>query len=80
MASDFPIMVRYGMRTMQAIQDATSVAGRAAQTGTQFRNGTGGMVADIVAVAGDPLAISTRLFHVPFVMKGRVSTTTSQRV
>jgi imidazolonepropionase-like amidohydrolase len=72
MASDFPIMVRYGMTPMQAIQSATRVA--AALLGQERNFGTVqvGRFADIIAVAGDPLADINQLGHVTFVMKGGV--------
>jgi imidazolonepropionase-like amidohydrolase len=69
-AKEFSYMVRYGMTPMQAIQSATSVA--AALLGEQDRIGTleAGKLADIVAVAGDPLKDVSELERVRFVMKG----------
>jgi imidazolonepropionase-like amidohydrolase len=63
-------MVRYGMTPMQAIQSATSVA--AALLDQQANLGTvePGKLADIVAVAGDPLRDVAELERVIFVMKG----------
>jgi imidazolonepropionase-like amidohydrolase len=69
-AKEFAYMVRYGMTPMQAIRSATSVAaellGRADDLGTLAP----GRYADVVAVAGDPLADVTELERVRFVMKG----------
>jgi imidazolonepropionase-like amidohydrolase len=71
-AKELSYMVRYGMSPLQAIQSATSVA--AALLGEQDRLGTlePGKLADIVAVAGDPLADVSELERVRFVMKGGV--------
>jgi imidazolonepropionase-like amidohydrolase len=69
-AKELSYMVRYGMTPMQAIQSATSVA--AALLGEQDRLGAieAGKLADIVAVAGDPLVDVGELERVRFVMKG----------
>jgi imidazolonepropionase-like amidohydrolase len=71
-AKELSYMVRYGMSPMQAIQSATSVA--AALLGEQDRLGAlePGKLADIVAVAGDPLKDVAELERVRFVMKGGV--------
>jgi imidazolonepropionase-like amidohydrolase len=65
----FPVMVKYGMTPMQAIQSATI---RAAELlGMQEKIGTvePGKLADLVAVRGDPLTDITVLQKVEFVMK-----------
>ena len=65
----FALMVKYGMKPMQAIQSATSSAadllGRSAEVGSIKP----GKYADIIAVAGDPLADISLLENVQFVMK-----------
>ena len=68
-AKEFSLMVRYGMTPMQAMQAATTVA--AALLGQQEELGAiePGKAADIIAVAGDPLADVSELEHVKFVMK-----------
>ncbi len=68
-AKEFAYMVRYGMTPMQAIQSATTVA---AALLDQANLGAleAGRLADVVAVAGDPLKDITELERVHFVMKG----------
>jgi imidazolonepropionase-like amidohydrolase len=71
-AMQLPTMVRYGMTPMQAIQSATSVA--AELFGWQDLVGAiePGKFADIVAVAGDPIADIGVLKKMSFVMKDGV--------
>jgi imidazolonepropionase-like amidohydrolase len=69
-AKEFEYYVQYGMSPMQAIKSGTS---RAAELlGQDDRLGTiaPGMLADLVAVAGDPLRDITELQRIMFVMKG----------
>jgi imidazolonepropionase-like amidohydrolase len=65
-------MVEWGMTPMQAIQTATM--GSATLMGLEDDIGalTPGRYADIIAVAGDPLADATLYTDVRFVMKGGV--------
>ncbi|MBN8849407.1 MULTISPECIES: amidohydrolase family protein [unclassified Sphingomonas] len=69
-ARQFAYMVRYGMTPMQAIQSATTVSaallGKSADVGSL----SPGHYADMVAVAGDPLADVRVLEKVAHVMKG----------
>jgi imidazolonepropionase-like amidohydrolase len=69
-ARQFAYLVRYGMDPMEAIRSATSVA--AELLGWQDRLGAvePGRYADLIAVAGDPLADVDALTEVAFVMKG----------
>jgi imidazolonepropionase-like amidohydrolase len=69
-AREFAVRVREGETPMQAIVSATRVAAEA--IGWSDRVGTiePGRYADLVAVAGDPLADITELERVRFVMKG----------
>ena len=71
-AKEFGYMVKWGMSPAQAMRAATSSA--AELLGMQDQVGTiePGKFADIVAVAGDPLADVTVLEKVDFVMKGGV--------
>jgi imidazolonepropionase-like amidohydrolase len=71
-AKQFAHMVKWGMTPMQAIQAATIEAanligwkGKAGEVST-------GAYADLIAVAGDPLADVMELERVTFVMKGGV--------
>jgi imidazolonepropionase-like amidohydrolase len=68
-AKQFPIMVEYGMKPIEAIQAATinaaELMGWAGKTGSVQT----GHFADIIAVDGDPLADISALQHVRFVMK-----------
>lgn len=73
-AEQFAYFVKWGATPAQALQMAFSVAARilnyewAARVGTVEK----GRFADLIAVAGDPLADVTELQRVAFVMKGGV--------
>jgi imidazolonepropionase-like amidohydrolase len=69
---EFEYMVKFGMSPVQAIRAATTEA--ALLMGWQDRVGSveAGKFADLVAVAGDPIADITELERVKFVMKGGV--------
>jgi imidazolonepropionase-like amidohydrolase len=71
-AREFGSLVEAGMTPMQAIQAGTRVG--AELLGWEDRVGTieAGKLADIVAVAGDPLEDISELERVMFVMKGGV--------
>jgi imidazolonepropionase-like amidohydrolase len=68
-AQEFPRMVEFGMSPMQAIQSATSQAAELLNRRGQLGVIAPGAYADIVAVAGDPLANVKILENVEFVMK-----------
>jgi imidazolonepropionase-like amidohydrolase len=68
-AQEFHYYVEYGMTPMQAIRTATSGAAELLGWGDRLGTIEAGKLADLVAVAGDPLADITRLDHVGFVMK-----------
>jgi imidazolonepropionase-like amidohydrolase len=72
-AQEFPRLVEFGMTPMEAIQSATSRAaemlGRKGELGVVAP----GAFADVIAVAGDPIADVRVLENVSFVMKdGRI--------
>jgi len=68
-AKEFAYYVQYGMTPIQAIKSGTSLA--AELLGRQDVGAIApGMAADVVAVAGDPLADIAELQRVRFVMKG----------
>ncbi|HEY0006980.1 MAG TPA: amidohydrolase family protein [Pyrinomonadaceae bacterium] len=69
-AKEFAYMVRYGMTPMQAIQSATIVAADLLERSNEMGAIEPGKLADIVAVAGDPLRDITELERIRFVMKG----------
>ena len=68
-AMQFPTMVQYGMTPMQAIQAATARAAELLNWRDRLGSIEPGRLADIVAVASDPLADISALEHVDFVMK-----------
>jgi imidazolonepropionase-like amidohydrolase len=65
----FAFMVKYGMTPMQAIQAATSSAADLLGRSNEIGSIKPGKYADIIAVAGDPLADIHLLEDVKFVMK-----------
>ncbi len=70
--ADFPYMVKWGMTSMQAIQSATIGGATLLDQQDRFGSIEAGKFADIVAVAGDPIADIAALDHMQFVMKGGV--------
>jgi imidazolonepropionase-like amidohydrolase len=69
-AQELSYMVRYGMTPMQAIKSATSVAATLLDQSANVGAVAPGRFADVIAVAGDPLADISQLERVTFVMKG----------
>ena len=67
-ARQFAYMVKYGLTPMQAIRSATLDAARALGHESEFGSITAGKSADLVAVAGDPLADIRTLEHVKAVI------------
>jgi imidazolonepropionase-like amidohydrolase len=65
-----PYMVKYGMTPMQAIQSATTVAAELMNKTGKVGCDAAGCYADLIAVAGDPLADISVLTKVGKVMKG----------
>ena len=71
-ARQFPVMVTYGMTSMQAIQAATVNAADLLGWSGKVGRIAPGFYADLIAVDGDPAADVHALERVRFVMKGGV--------
>ena len=71
-AEEFSREVEFGMTPMQAIQSATSRAAELLGKRGEIGVIAPGAYADVIAVAGDPLADITVLKSVQFVMKDGV--------
>lgn len=71
-AMQFQTMVQFGMTPMQAIQSATSRAAELLEWQDRIGSIEPGKLADIVAVADDPVTNIRALEHVEFVMKDGV--------
>jgi imidazolonepropionase-like amidohydrolase len=69
-AREFGSLVEAGMTPMQAIQAGTRVAAELLEWEDRVGTIEAGKLADIIAVAGDPLADIAELERVIFVMKG----------
>jgi len=69
-ARQFKYMVRYGLTPMQALRSATIDSARLMQREAEIGSIEPGKYADMVAVAGDPLADIAVLEHVAAVIKG----------
>ncbi|MGH7517900.1 MAG: amidohydrolase family protein [Gemmatimonadales bacterium] len=70
LARELGLLVQYGMSPMQAIKAATGTAARLLGQEAQVGAVAPGRHADIIAVAGDPLADIAALGEVRWVMKG----------
>ena len=71
-AKEFSLMVKYGMKPIDAIRSATTVAAALLDQEEQMGAVEPGKLADIVAVPGDPLQNIAEMENVRFVMKGGV--------
>jgi imidazolonepropionase-like amidohydrolase len=70
-AEELDVLVKRGMTPIQAIRAATTVAAELIDA-PELGQLVPGMLADIIGVAGDPLADVTTFARVPFVMKDGV--------
>src|SRR5436190_2139729 len=71
-AQEFAALVRAGISPLEALRAATINAARAYQLADSIGGIAPGMIADLIAVDGDPLADATALQRVRFVMlRGR---------
>lgn len=69
-AFELELMVEYGMRPLDALKAATSVNARLMHRETEFGRIAPGLLADLVAVRGDPLQTIAALRNVQMVVKG----------
>jgi imidazolonepropionase-like amidohydrolase len=67
-AREIELMVAYGMPAVDALKAATSVAGNVLHM--EIGQVKPGMLADLIAVDGDPTKDISAIRHVSFVMKG----------
>ena len=71
-AKEFELMVNYGMPPMEAIQAGTIAGAKLLRQDKDLGTVEKGKIADLVAVAGDPLTDIKLLQDVKFVMKDGV--------
>jgi imidazolonepropionase-like amidohydrolase len=69
-ARELELMVEYGMAAADALRSATSVGARVLHLENQIGRVAPGLLADVIAVEGDPTRDISALRRVKFVMKG----------
>lgn len=72
-ARELELLVAYGMSALDALKSATSVAARVLHMESRIGAVKDGLLADLVAVDGDPVHDISSLRKVRFVMKGGVT-------
>jgi imidazolonepropionase-like amidohydrolase len=78
-ARELELMVEYGMKSAEALRSATSVAAKVLHVHDKVGTIKPGMIADLIAVEGDPMKNITSLRNVRLVMKDGVLVKEPQR-